>query len=183
MLGFIDAAIKGIDPLISNNPDSINTLPGGNVDRKSPEYQRLSFECSLYRNSKGLYQPAEHILQSMIHAGSKIKFKGRQMHGSVLNGGIQIRPMEIPHPKKDKPVYFSKWAVIDDNRIWKTRAMFPVGWTLKFQIEVLNDALNFDSLKEILESAGIYQGLGDWRPKYGKYVVTEFKKARKAVKE
>lgn len=176
MVGLIEVKVKGSCPLIFNNPDAINNLPSGrNIDRASEEYQEQSFQCSLYKNKKGLYQPSEHFERSMELAGNQITFKGKQKYGKVLKGGIIVEPTQILHPKKSKPVHFRKWVVINGCRVLKTRGMLPE-WELEFQIRVINDAINFDSLKEILEYAGTYQGIGDWRPKYGRFTVVKFTK-------
>lgn len=52
-------------------------------------------------------------------------------------------------------------------------------WTCKFEIVSDIDDLPEERIKEIIDFAGMYVGVGDWRPakkgKYGKFIVTEFK--------
>jgi hypothetical protein len=179
MLGIINVGIKGICPKISNNPDAINTLPSGrNIDRDSKEYREQSFQASLYKDRGKLYQPAEHLERCMEVAGKEFKFKGRVSYMQILKGGIIVEPNRIPIPKKDKPEHFRRWVVIKGNRVSKTRAIFNK-WTLDFNIRVFNDAINFETLKEILIYGGAYIGIGDWRPKYGRFEVIKFKKGKK----
>ena len=179
MLGVIKVKVKGVCPLVANNPDSMNKLPSGKkVDRASKEYKELSFQCAMYKNKKGIYQPAEHFERAMELAGNQFKFQSRMTYGKILKGGVIVEPNQIPHPKKNKPEHFDKWVVIGKARVMKTRAIFEK-WELEFNIRVFNDAINFDSLKEILVYAGCYVGVGDWRPKYGRFEVIKFEKGAK----
>ena len=51
-------------------------------------------------------------------------------------------------------------------------------WGLKFTV-LAEDEINGATIKEALELAGKYSGLGDWRPekkgKFGKFQVVSFK--------
>ena len=61
-------------------------------------------------------------------------------------------------------------------RIMRYRPMFKQ-WMLEFIIE-FDDEIAVDAIKEALEIAGKYVGIGDWRPekkgKFGKFQVTSF---------
>ena len=50
-------------------------------------------------------------------------------------------------------------------------------WKLEFNIDI-EDEIDPNAVKEALEIAGKYVGIGDWRPekkgKYGKFQVTSF---------
>jgi hypothetical protein len=39
-----------------------------------------------------------------------------------------------------------------------------------------NENIAVATLKAILEDAGKYKGIGDWRPKHGRFKVTSFEK-------
>ena len=178
MLGTINVLVRGVAPLISNNPEAINNLPTGKkVDHHSAEYKELSFNCSLYKKGKCIYQPAEHFERCMEVAGGQENFKGRMSYQKIIKGGVVVEPNQIPHPKKNKPERFNKWVVINKARVMKTRAIFDK-WELEFQIRVLNEAINFDTLKSILVYGGCYVGIGDWRPKYGRFEVIKFDVAK-----
>jgi len=47
-------------------------------------------------------------------------------------------------------------------------------WALDFSIIVTHDALPKAVLKELLDHAGRYMGIGDYRPKFGTFIVTKF---------
>jgi len=56
------------------------------------------------------------------------------------------------------------------------RPAFKKGWEAKFKILILDeDRLPQKALGEILEYAGKFVGIGDWRPHFGRFEVIEFK--------
>jgi hypothetical protein len=65
-------------------------------------------------------------------------------------------------------------VVVQRNRILRARPRFDQ-WELKFEI-INNDStiIHQDTLKKILEDAGKYYGLGDFRPEFGLFKVEEF---------
>lgn len=69
------------------------------------------------------------------------------------------------------------WDFIDRRRvvvqragITRSRPGFYEGWKITFRITVLEpEFLPLAKLKEIMDSAGKFQGLGDFRPTFGRY--------------
>ena len=55
--------------------------------------------------------------------------------------------------------------------IWKCRAMIPTGWKLTCTIEYDETIFPTKTMKEALEHAGKFCGLGGWRPKFGRFLV------------
>ena len=51
-------------------------------------------------------------------------------------------------------------------------------WKLCFGIEVLEEEFPTEVLKEILDVAGKRHGIGDWRPKFGQFMVTLFDESK-----
>ena len=51
-------------------------------------------------------------------------------------------------------------------------------WSCTFVFEIIDENLNYLVLKEILEAAGKYKGVGDFRPEFGRFEVVEFKKEK-----
>jgi hypothetical protein len=49
-------------------------------------------------------------------------------------------------------------------------------WSLKFELVCIDDRATANDIKEILEYAGTYIGIGDYRPRYGRFEVTDFTK-------
>ena len=65
-------------------------------------------------------------------------------------------------------------AVVQRARVARTRPRFPK-WEIKFTITMLPCELNAEDLERYMRYAGCYVGLGDYRPKYGRFEVVSFK--------
>jgi len=48
-------------------------------------------------------------------------------------------------------------------------------WSLDFTLEVNDDRIDSDVVKQILETAGMQIGIGAYRPRFGRFEVTSFK--------
>jgi len=68
-------------------------------------------------------------------------------------------------------------VVIQKARIVRYRPRFDK-WELDFTLRLHDDQLPTEVIKEILDYAGLYVGIGDFRPgkggKFGKFMVTRF---------
>ena len=187
MLGKIVVGIKGVCPLLMNQltPENYEASKkgkgkkGSKQDTSSPEHKQKEFEQAQYRTEAGqLCQPAEHLEKCLEIAGGSFKFEGQKKYGKVLCGGIIIDPEQIVH-KIQTVVPMEKFVRIPPRtgaKVLKTRAKLPE-WELEFVITVINESINFDVLKDIVTYAGTYVGIGDWRPKYGRFEVVKFEKA------
>jgi hypothetical protein len=167
-------SIEGIVPLLMNNPASMSLQKSG----KSAVYDpQVEAEARLYKNSAGvIYVPSTHILAAIREAGSdfKIPGKGKKTFKKVLYGLIRITPEQIPVISDGEWEIDARHAVINRARVMKWRPKFNT-WKLDFNIStVTNDSIYPGTLREILESAGIFNGVGDFRPLFGLFNVTSF---------
>ncbi len=56
----------------------------------------------------------------------------------------------------------------------RVRPTFKPGWKLDFEITVLDDQILHNVLNEVLSLAGRTVGVGDFRPRFGRFMVTRF---------
>ena len=54
---------------------------------------------------------------------------------------------------------------------WVTRLVIP-NWSVTYQLSVDDDRIPVDSLERIIGAAGSFEGLGTWRPRFGRFVGT-----------
>jgi hypothetical protein len=67
-------------------------------------------------------------------------------------------------------------VVIQRNAINRTRPAVKTGWKAEFQIMVnLPEYISPHMLHEVISNAGRLVGLADFRPTYGRFIVTKFK--------
>jgi hypothetical protein len=51
---------------------------------------------------------------------------------------------------------------------WVTRLVLPE-WSLTYQVTVDDERVSADALERIIKAAGRFEGLGTWRPRYGRF--------------
>ncbi|MCK5625159.1 hypothetical protein KAI04_04935 [Candidatus Pacearchaeota archaeon] len=134
-------------------------------------------EKAAYRNTAGkLCLPTRHFKASMTKAGVELIFKGRKTYKDYIKSGIIFKEVETVLDQQ-KYVIDSVPAVINRARIMRHRPRFDK-WSCEFEFDIIDEALDVTNVKQILESAGKYKGVGDNRPEFGRFKVTEFKKIK-----
>jgi hypothetical protein len=170
----VNITIKGTAPLLQHRYPSEKEETKIMKVRGARDYSDEA-ERSLYRDEKGqIYEPAEHILGAMIKAAVdfKITGRGKKTYKDLVKSAIVIEPDAIPH-KKTTWVIDRRGVVVQRARIMRERPKFE-DWELSFILETLDEQLALSAVKEILDQAGKV-GIGDFRPRFGRFMVTEFK--------
>jgi hypothetical protein len=191
--------IQGIADLLQHRfpgeelqPSERGSIPGavGSARGKLEEWK----QC-LYLLSDGtIYQPEQHIHGAMIKA-TTVKIPGRRgkTYKDFIIANIFIDPAFIPHgvtidsfnearkttgPVPDNfldTVYIDRRPVrIQKARIMRLRPAIVKGWKLAFEIQCADDEVRSDVIKLILDEAGRTIGIGDFRPRFGRFIVTKF---------
>lgn len=136
-----------------------------------------------------IVQPAEHIWQSMVRAAVNFKIKGRghKTYKDMISSAVIIEPDLIPHglnlPQQitndpSQQVYIDVRPVrVQRARVLRERLALRKGWRLAFDILVYDDQLPKEVTKAILDHAGDRIGIGDYRPRFGRFIVTKFEQA------
>ena len=172
--------ITGITPLLQNKPAEYGFDEQWIEKKASTDYEKEALQ-KLYIDSSGLiYQPATHIDRALIEAGKKIKVKGqgKATYSKLFGSMVAVEEFEIPHKIQEYEIHKSLVVIPSTKgRVMRYRPMFKK-WIIEFHIEG-EEEIPQDVIKEALEIAGKYVGIGDWRPekkgKFGKFQVTKFK--------
>lgn len=169
----IEVEIKGIAPLLHNRFPAEEFGENASTKKKKVYVPKDEADKKLYKNQDGsYYQPAEHIFQSLVKAAVDFKFEGRKTFKDIINSGIAITPENIPldHPF----VIDERSVVIQRARVLAWRPRFDE-WSVKFNVEIIDDEnIPISTLNEILTHAGMRKGIGDYRPRYGRFMITKF---------
>jgi hypothetical protein len=174
-----EVQIKGITPLLMNKPEEYGFDSEWVEKKASNEYEKEAYK-KLYVDEEGkLYQPSTHIEMALINASKKIRIKGqgKATYSKLFGSMVSIPDMAIPHEIQEWD--FHKILVVipsTKGRVMRYRPMLKE-WKLRFEIE-FEEEIPPEVVKECLEIAGKYVGIGDWRPekkgKFGKFQVTLF---------
>ena len=174
----IKVKIKGVCPLLQHRFPIEEHGENKKVSKKKIYIPEEEAEKACYRGKDGmLYQPSEHIYQAMVQASTDFKFEGRKTYKEVVKAGIVVEPEFIPHNK-------NTWDEIDARRVnvqrsavvrWRPRLN---EWELEFDIQIIDDEnITPSILKDILDRAGQLKGIGDYRPRFGRFQVVSWEEA------
>ena len=166
--------IKGVKPLLMHAPTGL----GDNPQRRRGEHlsPEEEAEAGLYKDAEGnIIIPALNVKAMLREAGRNYKISGRKTtFGAAIKAGIDIEPFYIPLKHNGWKVDLRP-VVVQRSRILRARPRFDE-WELEFTI--INKDPNVllrDTMKRIIEDAGKWIGLGDYRPEFGLFNVEEFR--------
>lgn len=185
----VNCTIKGVAPLMQHRyplPDLATMSKGGKKNTGAVDYTQ-EWRGYLYATSSGqIYQPSSHIEGAMIKAavGFKVTGKRGKSYKDLFSANVFVDPVEILHcvsvPAEldtdgDKPLYLDlRPVVVMRARVVRIRPTFKPGWELSFVINVIDDEVPAEIVNDVLVLAGKTVGIGDYRPKFGRFMVTRF---------
>lgn len=170
----IEVKVKGISPLLLHRYATEQKTSSRAQKVYIPEEQA---EKACYRNEKNqIYIPSTHFKGAMIKSAVDFVYKGKKTYKEYIKSGIIISENEIILNPQEYIVNNTP-VVVGRSRIIRSRPEFK-NWNCKFTIEITDESLDSNIIKDILVEAGKYKGVGDFRPEYGRFEVTEFKKAK-----
>ena len=179
--GKIRVTVKGLTPLLMNrlNPEDLKSKSRRKL--QETDFERQS-EKSAYideiNGKRQLYIPNYVIYAMILHTAKQ--YRARRISLShLLAGTIRIEPEKIPLGT-DKYEIDIRPVVIQKSRVLKARAKVP-NWKITFYIiynkKYLPENIP-ETLKTILEDAGVRVGLLDYRPQhmgwFGTFEVEKF---------
>ena len=146
-------------------------------DKKLNEKEKIEVAKQfLYLNKQGkVCQPSSHIEGAMIKAGTQFKFVGKKTYKDMMKAACFVFPEYIPH--KNQKWEVDSRAVVNPTTRGRKMCYRPriEDWSLDFTLEVNDDRIDSDVVKQILETAGMQIGIGAYRPRFGRFEVTSFK--------
>jgi len=174
----INATIRGIAPLLQHRFQVEEEDPKWTEQPGFKDYSKDVLKALYITDDGVVYQPADHIWGSMTKAAVNFKIPGRgkKTYKDLIKSACFIYPDCIPH-KISKWVVDRRPVVIQRSRIIRERPRFDE-WELDFEIQVLDDQLPIEAVRKILEYAGNYVGIGDFRPRFGRFMVAYFKEIK-----
>jgi hypothetical protein len=181
----ISFRITGVRPLLMHSSRLVDPLDPISIDlarltskraktaADHEEIARTEWIGGLWTRAGAPCIPAEAI-ESAILAGAKTKRKGKQMKAGFLCNEAPLLNYDGPRGLEelwaDKQFRFRHPVQVNDSRTMRTRPRFPK-WHIDVNAQFLPSLLNRDDVVEFLEIAGFREGLGDWRPKFGRFKV------------
>jgi hypothetical protein len=139
------------------------------------ELARLEWHGSLYLSEGQVVIPGEVLEAHLVEAAKKRK-KGQQAKASLFCDGVfpllYDGPSDVNVLWQDADYRLTAGVKVQRNRIMRTRPLFK-SWSLSAQVLYNPSQLNLGEIQDFFRIGGEQIGLGDWRPRFGRYVVEE----------
>lgn len=177
-----EVSLKGIEPGVLMNRFSVEQeaeLERTAKKKSNRPSRQEELTRAEYRAPNGeLYFPAEWFYQSLLKASGEFQIAGRgkKSYRDFIKSTIVITPDAIGLGTKDYSVD-GRAVVIraTKGRVLRYRPHIT-SWSIDFTITLLDeDLIADDTLHQILVRAGQTVGVGDYRPRYGRFIVEKFK--------
>jgi hypothetical protein len=187
--------LTGTTDLLMHAPRSVNPLDEGTKEfkrltskRKKSEddhkvISRLEWELGLYHQAGvGPYIPGENVLKCLRDSGALTK-QGAAINRAVVvmeqflplqcaaqNGGPRWSASSTSEQLWEANLKDYRRVGNQKNSVMRCRPWFP-GWTLHVDLVVEESIIDVADVVIIAERAGAMIGLGDYRPRFGRFEV------------
>ena len=128
--------------------------------------------------------PAEYVCRACQKAGTATK-SGTKVKQALSEGLISESPIDYDGPTDALEMWSdpqcryidSRSVVVQRNRIMRTRVRIPSGWKAQVHLTLDTSILSISEFKDILVDSGRREGVGDYRPKFGRFSVLSLETA------
>ena len=176
----IKVKIEGTTPIIFNR--FRDTQIEGKSKKRTGAMANVDIEDKLYKCEDKICIPAVYLKNCLSEASKQFKIvgKGKSTYSKLVASTIDIEPFMIKLETKKYEVFrISAVNPMTKGRMMTERPKFNK-WSAEFEIIINDPAVPIEVINEILEHAGKYVGVGDWRPEkkgmFGKFMIVSFKK-------
>lgn len=146
------------------------------TDEDYEQIAKSEWLMALYYNEKaGPYLPGVNI-EAAIIAGAKLK-----KLGTTIKRGVEVLTeicrLEYSGPRDPEKLwnagfYDARTVKVSQARLVRYRPIFKK-WSCEFEVLFDEEIINKDELMGCIIDAGLYCGVGDYRPKFGRFEVEE----------
>lgn len=139
------------------------------------EMARIEFAAGLYANADGPVLPARSLEATIIEGARKSKLGKLALAGVIVERHAQL---EYDGPRDTKALFeddrfrFAVAVRVGTAKVMRTRPIFNE-WSAKVDVRYLGDIINERDLLTAIRNAGQLCGIGDWRPRYGRFALRE----------
>lgn len=182
--------LTGASPLLLHNgqlADPLNPYAkqmkavSGKRNKTDDDFQKLAdleYEGSLYVNDDGVVILPGALLEGAITGAAKKQRMGKVMQSAVVvpeDAPIQHDgPQDVAGLVADSNMRLVAPVKVQTARVMRTRPLFKE-WSVETEILFDPEQVNRDDMINIVNVAGDIIGVGDWRPKFGRFAVEVLK--------
>lgn len=174
----VHVKVQGASDMLFHRWNCEAVTAKANAAKNSAAKKSDDVESYVWRNEKNeLCVPGEYFRQSMVHA-AKFKQDPRSPRKSAMDlfraGIVSLTPLAS--------MGVVDWDYIDTRRatvqragINRVRPAMRQNWSAELQFQVLTpEYIDPTLFQEVLNTAGRLVGVGDFRPTYGRFFISNF---------
>ena len=147
------------------------------TDADFEEVARLEFMGSLYLDESMNVVLPSYLVEAALIEGARKSKQGKQAQAGMyveaharLDYGKPLTPKELWEAAETHRLHVG--VRVGQARVMRTRPIFPE-WQAEVEVSYDNQVMNREAILQIAEVAGHQVGFGDWRPRYGRFTVSE----------
>ena len=175
--------LQGTQDILLHRWNDEDVQAKAEAKKGSEEKKRDNPEAYIYRNDEGfICIPGRYIVRAVVEAGRNFqdprskKKSAKDLAQAVVMANEVLSPILVNGEPAQKWEYDDRQRVcIMRSAITRTRPAFKKGWQVDFSLISLDPTLiTPDFLRKLVDNAGMFIGLGDFRPTYGRFKVVHW---------
>jgi hypothetical protein len=179
----LEVVVKGTRPLLMHSAAGMLKPKSNKIKSSEHDPVEEAKDCLYLNDAKKICVPSMAILSAMRKAATQLKKAGagKKTLKDFVFSGLRISPDMIELPNQEYEIDLRP-VVVMRSRVMRSRPLFKE-WQLSFEVEIV-DEQTWDAgmVRQVIEEAGKYNGLLDFRPLFGTFEVVSIKKDGKEVK-
>lgn len=166
------AKISGLSPLRHNQfLEDVN-----NTSTKMTDEQRIqsAYDRSYYDKELGYYIPRHALKACIVKIGARVKI-GKRSAGNELKAILLFEQEKFPVGDMKGEIYKESVRIPPKTgsrviQCW----VINKNWSAEFEGLILDSTFPSSAIKQAIEYAGLYNGLMDGRPEFGRFELESF---------
>jgi len=173
----IKVKVRGIAPVAFNQPPEELRRSGAIV---SDAERAAEVEKRIYKNGQGVFFPYSWFKKCMLEGSSAAnqKLRGNLSLGPLLNGVVNVLEQELLTGKPTYDFIYARWGRVPPGKRGKLVKLrspaLNIGWETSLTLVVADDAMDSDLIQTALATGGLYKGVGNNRPEFGRFEIIEW---------
>jgi hypothetical protein len=135
----------------------------------------LEYEAGLYLSKKGQVIIPSRVLEAHIAEAARKTKEGKTALAGMFvdtDGVLEYEggPLTVKQLIASEGHRLTVPVSVNQSKVIRVRPLFQ-NWSTSFEVSILEEMAGTSTLKTWLTNGGNFVGLGDWRPRHGRYEV------------
>ena len=177
-----EVTIRGMADILFHRYDCAAVDAKGKAKKNSKEKKTDNLGSYVYRCDDGTLGVPGSALHAALTNAAKSKADPRSPRKSacdLIKAVLLVTPTIASFGKNVKTWEYedTRRVLVQRQAIARTRPALRAGWTVTFSVTVLDPSyVDRIFLHDVIQSAGAYVGLCDYRPQYGRFQIVQFER-------